>query len=51
MNEKSESPTAPLATPEPEATRTPRPGFRRPALRKLGALQRVSSAFGGSFTP
>lgn len=33
------------------ASRVPRPALVRPALRKLGALPRVTAAFGGSFTP
>ncbi|MCB9679289.1 MAG: hypothetical protein H6737_29565 [Alphaproteobacteria bacterium] len=28
-----------------------RPTFQRPTLRKLGQLPRVTTAFGGSFSP
>ncbi|MCA9493378.1 MAG: hypothetical protein KC621_25780 [Myxococcales bacterium] len=35
----------------PEPTPPPRPVFRRPVVRRLGALPAVTTAFGGSFGP
>ncbi|MCB9678151.1 MAG: hypothetical protein H6737_23825 [Alphaproteobacteria bacterium] len=42
----------PKPTPRPTPAPTPeRPAFERPTLRKLGQLPRVTTAFGGSFSP
>jgi hypothetical protein len=37
-----------VVAPQPAAER---PAFERPELRKRGELPRVTTAFGGSFTP
>jgi hypothetical protein len=46
----SAKPTLPTTPAEP-AARDPRPAFERPELQKRGELPRVTTAFGGSFTP
>lgn len=45
--QKTDRPAPAVPAPEP----TERPAFERPELRKRGELPRVTTAFGGSFTP